>query len=456
MRWRVILSLSLAANLALAAGWFVSHRRAALRPAELPRPEVSEAAQVKTNVVVRRQFFSWQEVESEDYPTYIANLRAIACPEQTVRDIIIADVNAIYARRRATEVFTPEQQWWRSEPDTNVLQIALAKIRELDEERRGLLTRLLGDHWEGGDLVNLPRPTRPGLALDGPILGVLPADVKQAVQEIYMHSQERMEAYLQSHESNPTEVARLRRQFRDELAQVLSPHHLEEFLLRYSHTADALRKQLGELKYFDATADEFRAAFHAIDPIDLKLESLAGATDTSSVQLREALVAQRKQALEAALGAERYQQFRQLQDATYRDAYAAALEAGAPETAGTLYQINQATAQELAAIRANTNLGSQQLAYELKKAELEQIRALAQALGQELPTEPVPEPKPPPPKLHVLAPGEGLDFIARLYAVDPNALRAANPNFDRLKPGQPVNVPLNLLPLIPGPPMPPQ
>lgn len=456
MRWRVILCLSLAANLALAAGWFLSQRRAALRPAELPRPEVSEAARVKTNVVVRRQFFSWQEVESEDYPTYIANLRAIACPEQTIRDIIIADVNALYARRQATEVFTPEQQWWRSDPDTNVVQLALAKTRQLEAERRGLLTRLLGDHWEGGDLVNLPRPTRPGLALDGPILGVLPADVKQAVQEIYMHSQERMEAYLQSGEPDPAEAARLRRQFRDELAQVLSPHHLEEFLLRYSHTADALRKQLGELKYFDATADEFRAAFHAIDPIDLKLERLAGATDTSSVQLREALQAQREKALEGALGNERYQQFRQLQDATYRDAYASALEAGAPETAGTLHEINQAAAQELAAIRANTNLSSQQLAYELKKAELEQIKALAQALGQPLPADPTPEPKPPPPKQHVLAPGEGLDFIARLYAVDPNALRAANPNFDKLKPGQPVNVPLNLLPLIPVPPMPPQ
>jgi hypothetical protein len=456
MRWRVILFLSLAANLVLAAGWFMSSRREALRTQERSRPEISEPAQIKTNVVVRRQFFSWQEVESEDYPNYITNLRAIACPEQTIRDIIIADVNALYARRQATEVFTPEQQWWRSEPDTNVLQLALAKVRVLEQERRALLTQLLGDHWEGGDLVNLPRPTRPGLALDGPILGGLPADVKQAVQEIIVQSQERTEAYLQSGEPDPAEMSRLRRQFRDELTQVLSPHQLEEFLLRYSDTAAALRSRLGELKFFNATADEFRAAFHAIDPIDLKLESLAGATDTSSVQMRAALEAQREKALEVALGSERYQQYRQLQDATYRDAYATATEAGAPETAGTLYEINQAAAQELAQIRANTNLSAQQLAYELKKAELEQIKALAQALGEELPAEPTPEPKPPPPKLHVLAPGEGLDFIARLYAVDPSALRAANPNFDRLKPGQPVNVPLNLLPLIPGPPMPPQ
>ena len=33
------------------------------------------AVPAKTNVVVRRQYFSWQEVESSDFPTYVANLR---------------------------------------------------------------------------------------------------------------------------------------------------------------------------------------------------------------------------------------------------------------------------------------------------------------------------------------------------------------------------------------------
>ena len=70
--------------------------------------EAGEApvTQVKTNIVLRRQLFSWREVESADYPTYVANLRQIGCPEQTIRDIIIADVNALYSRRRATELVT--------------------------------------------------------------------------------------------------------------------------------------------------------------------------------------------------------------------------------------------------------------------------------------------------------------------------------------------------------------
>jgi hypothetical protein len=45
--------------------------------------------------------FSWRSIESADYKEYIANLRAIECPEQTIRDIIIADVNKLYGPREA-------------------------------------------------------------------------------------------------------------------------------------------------------------------------------------------------------------------------------------------------------------------------------------------------------------------------------------------------------------------
>jgi hypothetical protein len=48
----------------------------------------------------QRENFQWRQIESADYRTYIANLRAIGCPEQTIRDIIIADVHQVYEKRR--------------------------------------------------------------------------------------------------------------------------------------------------------------------------------------------------------------------------------------------------------------------------------------------------------------------------------------------------------------------
>jgi len=79
---------------------------------------------------------------------------------------------------------------------------------------------------------------------------------------------------------------------------------------------------------------------------------------------------------------------------------------------------------------------------------LEQLKAAAQAIGQQLPPEPPPLPQPQPAKLHVLKPGENLSFLSRLYGVNPGDLRAANPdlNLDKLKPGDSVSVPLKLLP----------
>src|SRR6478752_7194 len=41
--------------------------------------------------------FNWAQVESSDYRVYIANLRAIGCPEATIKDIIMTDVMKLYA-----------------------------------------------------------------------------------------------------------------------------------------------------------------------------------------------------------------------------------------------------------------------------------------------------------------------------------------------------------------------
>lgn len=462
MRWRVYFFVSLALNVLLLAGWgwTVARQRGTERRAALAAATNAPAA-ARTNVLVRRQFFSWREIESDDYATYIANLRDIGCPEQTIRDIIIADVNALFARRRATEIVTPEQQWWRSEPDTNVLQQALEKLRALEQERRDLLTRLLGPGWETGDLLNLPRPSRQPIPLDGPVLGALPDEVKHRVEEISIRSEERIRAYVEAQrragrEPDPAELARLRQQTRTELAGVLSPLQLEEFLLRYSQNANALRAELRELKYFNVTPEDFRAMFRAIDQIDLQIELLGNANDPNTAAARRSLEQQRLAALRNALGPERFEQFQKLHDPDYREAYARALAAGAPESADTIYELNRTAREELARIRQQTNLAPELREIELKKAELELAKALAQALGHELPPEPEPPPKPPPVKIHVLRPGENLNFLARLYGVNPGDLRAANPelNFDRLKPGDAVKVPINLLPPVPY--LPPQ
>src|SRR5678816_2007659 len=119
MRWRVLAFILLGVNLALALALLRSPRTGS-RGQTVEELASGSSGLGKTNVVLRRQYFTWREIESDDYPTYVANLRDINCPEQTIRDIIIADVNALYSRKRATEMITPDQQWWRTEPDAEL------------------------------------------------------------------------------------------------------------------------------------------------------------------------------------------------------------------------------------------------------------------------------------------------------------------------------------------------
>ena len=452
MRWRVLTFVSLGVNIALAIAWALTVQRYNSVFRSISSPNSSPS--VKTNVVVRRQFFTWSEVESPDYPTYIANLRAIGCPEQTIRDIIIAEINVLYAKRLALEL--PEQQWWRSEPDPAVVRAAAEKTRELETDRRDMLTRLLGPSWESGDLASLPRPSRPAVKLDGPVLGVLPPEVKQAVEDISVRSQERLDAYLRSAGNNPdpAQVAKLRQQTRDDLARILGPTQLEEYLLRYSQNATELRNQLGEMRYFNASRDEFRSLFRATDPIDQQLQALVGDDSPNALMQRNALLQQRDNAIKLALGPDRYEDYSLLQDPAYRSALVTAQQSGTPEAARTLYQISVATAQQQAAIRANTNLTPEQLAIELKRIELEQLRANAQAVGQELPpseqtaipaTSTQAYSTTPTIRTHayVLGVGETIASVAMRYGVTIAQLRAANPDIDlrRLRPGDALQVP---------------
>jgi len=444
MRWRLLLLLSLAANVLLAVG-LLHYARSASSPATTAMAEETNAI-IKTNVVLRHQFLSWSHVESPDYATYIANLRSIGCPEQTIRDIIIADVNALFAKRRATEILTPQQEWWRSEPSPQVVKLAAEKYVALDKERRALLNKLLGPDWEGGDLAGLPRPTRPGIVLDGPVLGTLATDTKESVANISANAQDRMQAYIQQmhdagKEPDPAELMRMRQDTRNQLAAVLNPAQLEEYLLRYSQTANDLRAQLGKIKYFNATPDEFRALFRADDSFNQQILALGNGNDAITVAQRNSLQQQRDNSLRLALGSARFQQYQKLQDPLYQQAMATAIQNGDPNTADAIYGINLAAQNQQSAI-TNSNLTDAQKAVALKQLEADQLAA---STGQPIPSDLTPPatPQPPAGQPHVMGKTETALGLAKMYGISLNAIQAINPNVDvsNLKPGDVIRLP---------------
>lgn len=385
MRGRVLFWVSLGVNIALVAmllslSRLYSGKDPALsaQPAR-PRP----GAIVKTNVVVRRLNFVWNQIESDDYPTYIANLRAIGCPEATIRDIIVADVNQLFARRRATEIVTAEQQWWRPEPDLDVTQAALAKLKALENDRRSLLSGLLGAEWESS---YYPYPAPTGNPLDGPLLGALSPQVKNAVHEIESRSQERRQAYLETLQKDgkppdPAELERLRQQTRAELAQVLGPDQLEEYLLRYSNNANALRT---DIRGFEGTPEEFRNLFRARDSIDQQLQALAGANDPASTQRRKELEQQRDAAIRDIIGTDRFQLYKLNQDPLFRDSRALVQQLGAAsEKLLPLYEINHTTEVEQRRIRTDATLTPEERTEALHAIQASRENVLRKLFGEE-------------------------------------------------------------------------
>ena len=383
----VLLLLSLAANFVLLIAWHRARQPAVVYQLKLPpRPALTTniLRPIRTNLVIEPHLLSWADIESPDYPTYIRNLRNIGCPEPTIRDIVVADVNELFSRRRATDVPSVNQQWWLAEPDEEVVEKSLAQQDALEAERRDLLTRLLGPAWDvTGTAVEVPGSA---ITLDGPLLGELAPETKRALRDIEFRAREQRRAYTQTRRDegkpvDPAELVRLSRSTRDELARVLGPAELEEYLLRYSNNAAELRKTLHG---FDASPEEFRGLFRAVDAIDLERAALSDSNDPATVRQRQELEAKREEAIRAALPAERYTYYHLNQDPGFRQARETAEQLGAPaEAVVPLFQINQETDRERGRILNDPSLTPEQQNQELAGVDQVRLDSLRRLLGEE-------------------------------------------------------------------------
>ena len=389
MRARTVLLVSFLLNVGLAVAALYYLRQARSNPFDESATNtltssLNSNGQIRTKVFLRQENFNWQQVESADYVEYIANLRKIGCPKKTMRDIIVADVNELFARKRLEDIQQNDIQWWRSDPDPKQVQAAAERAKALETERRGLLTKLLGPDWQESDLSQLAPPK--GVPLSGPVLSQLSPEVQKKVQEIVSASQQRTADYFeaQAKEGQPPDpgaIARLRETTRQELTSVLAPPVLEEFLLRHSYNADRLRN---ELRGFESTPEEFRKMFRITDTIDRQWQLLEGSTDPEAVQKREVLAQQRDAEIKAALPSERYQLYGLNKDPLYRDAQAVAKQVGVTEDAILpLYQINQASALEQDRIRSDSSLTPEEQLEAIQTVQQEQLLTLRELFGDE-------------------------------------------------------------------------
>jgi hypothetical protein len=330
---------------------------------------------------------SWAAIESTNYVTYIANLRAFSVPEETIKDIILTDIAKAYARRRA-QIQTQAgafRFWQTSETgslgevtDPRTMEQLAALKREQDELVRELLgvdfdmemARYSAEHeYEDMAYSFLPAEKRDRLS-------ELQSRYEQLEQQIY----ERSKGFLL--DSDQETLRQLERQRDAELAQVLTTEELEEYQLRMSPTSASLRAQLHG---FNPSEEEFRKVFRLQKAFDEQFNAF-NLTDPNQAEVQAAAQERAELALNEeirkTLGNERYAQLQIEQDADMKalDPLLKRFEAP-PQVKNRVYNMKMEAERRKLEVESNQNLTPEERAQTLAAIARETERSVAQVMG---------------------------------------------------------------------------
>jgi len=331
---------------------------------------------------------SWDAIESTNYHTYIANLRAINCPMETIRDIILTDVAKLYSKRRAAiqAQGQPFKFWetgdaWENRGANN--PAVRKQLQDLEAEEQALIKDLLGvdlhselaKYWNADDEQER-------------IYGFLSQDKRDRVSQLQTKYQQlEQEIYAGSKgvmlDEDREKLKRLQKAKEAELAGVLSAEEFEEYELRASPTANGLRSQMSG---FQPTEEEFRKIFRLQKVFDNDFNQAFDSTDDTQVDVKSRAQQDAQEALNAEikknLGDARYNQWARAQDGDYKALTQMAERFQLPqETTDKIYQMKQEAEKLQQRIDNNPNLTDQQRATALAGVAKETEKSVSTLMG---------------------------------------------------------------------------
>jgi hypothetical protein len=392
MKIKIILILSIVLNVALGIGYLTKSGRvggevtsdagagtnAGLH--QLANKKV--VTQVVTNEVAHK--FDWRLVESEDYKKYIANLRSIGCPEETIRDIIIADVNKLFESRAKALKPKKEFKYWQTGMQMFAGVMDEEKIKEqqaLSQEKRALLKELLGvEPEEKMDLNAMFGGVNPFEAM----LDFLAPAKQTKVMEIFQKYQAReMKSFSNGSPDaeDMKEVRKIKKEMDAELAAILTPEEKEGYDLRMSDTAMTMRMQLTG---FEPNEQEFREMFKLKKKFDDDFGDFDyGASDKAEQEKRSAAEKEMKSQMKQTLGEGRYAEYERAQDYTYQGIAKVVERQGLPkESAVKVYDIKIISDDQVKLLRADKSMSKEARTMALQEIRNETERSMREVLGE--------------------------------------------------------------------------
>jgi hypothetical protein len=334
-----------------------------------PAAALGAGAETAAAAAKAAQSFDWHLVESEDYKKYIANLRAIGCPEETIRDIIAADVNKLFESRRKGLAGTNRFEFWKAgNPLAGMFDPEkLEKQQQLSKEKRALLKELLGvAPDEKPDLM-----AGAGNMVES-MLDFLPAGKQSEVMELMQKYQTKILKSMSGGSPDAEDMKQMVKVQKDmeaEMAQLLTPQELEDYHLRLSQTSMMMRMQLAS---FQPTEQEFRDIFKLKKTYDDEygLAGQFGTLDKAERQKQEEAKKDVDGQIKMLLGADRYAEYELAQDFAYQGIYRVAERNGlTKEDAVKVYDMKKAAEEQAMKTRQD-----QALSGESRTAALQEIR----------------------------------------------------------------------------------
>jgi hypothetical protein len=398
--------VSLILNLLL-AGWIVFRLvasagrpdpgAAAPPPVATPGEKPSEAAagssliEPRTPATTAPPPFHGRNVESADYRAYVANLRAIGCPERTVRDIISAELDELYTRRRQELVMPVVSQPWDmlaqglQSPLTFVKDME-PRVEALEKQTRELLKEKDKDLEEllGKAAPETEQPSgRPRSS--APLTGYL-SEEKQAQVEALDRKFADLAGELRRKRASgkasetDAQLAELDKQKQAELRRLLSAEEYEEHRLRTSRAA-SLRYRVQGL---DASPDEWRElvrlqmVFDEANPVTRE----TGAAGKTGAAARTQALAQLDDQFKAVLGPDRFDAFKRGQQGDYQNALRVAQRCELPASVAIqVYEVKRAAESRARELTTNPNLTPEQRTAAVEAIRRETETSIRGALG---------------------------------------------------------------------------
>lgn len=326
------------------------------------------------------QSHTWETVESDDYRQYIANLRAIGCPEETIQDIIRADVNKLFdARKKQTQ--KPFEYWKTSNVMAQLMDQEKVKAHtEMNKEKSELLKTLLG----------------PDAKLEGNMMAQMYNPLEQMMDFLPGEKQSQLMGKLQSWQAEALkhvgggspdakdleELKKIRDKIEAELNVMLTPQEKRDYDLRLSNTAQMMRGGLGD---FNPSREEFEKIFDMRLAFDQE-HSVLGippVDEAGRAARREAEAAFKKE-VEALLGPDRYQEFDRAPRREYKSAVKVAERQGLEKSAAIqVYEMKGAAEGQAREVRDNAALTVEQRNSALQAIHDETRASVIEVFGED-------------------------------------------------------------------------